>query len=73
MSGLPGDSGYGSVRFYAKSGSRLNEIQSLALEGTKVFNDAFEMGYTPRRQLVLNFNQKLKIFETLLHFAERVD
>ena len=49
MSGLPGDSGYGSVRFYTKSGSRLNEIESLALEGTQVFNDAFEMGYTPRK------------------------
>ena len=49
VSGLPGDSGYGSVRFYTKSGSRLNEIENLALEGTKVFNDAFEMGYTPRK------------------------
>ena len=44
VSGLPGDGGYGSVRFYQKSGSRLVEITPLALVGKEKFLEAFEMG-----------------------------
>ena len=44
VSGMPGDGGYGSVRFYYKSGGRLSEITSLALEGREKFAQAFQMG-----------------------------